>query len=135
MFGSSRMKSVHFNSALGNTAGFDIPRLPADMMFGRSFIRTIRDVVNDWSAAMDHVNMAVREGKALDQLEQQLSRISDFEGMIVDEMPIANQGERECYVTIVMAKPPLREIQSTIAHTVAYVNMMNGTGIRVRIMA
>lgn len=135
MFGSSEMRSIHFNNALRNTGGIDVPHLPTDMMLGRSIVRVLHEIVHDWSRAMDHVNIAVREGKAFDQLGEQLSHVPSFEEMIVDETSISNPEERECYVMIVMTEPPSREIQSSIAHTVAKVNMMNRTGIRARIMA
>jgi hypothetical protein len=89
------------------------------------FLKSLaRNTIQSWENELDHVNAAIRQGKALDQLEQRLSGVPGYAGMIIDATATSSAtGERdECRVIITTNGVVPREIQSSIALIVAEVN-------------
>ena len=132
MFQRGEMRSIQFASVL---TGMDVPQLPTGLRSAQSIMRPVKGIILAWLNAMNRINLAVGEGKALDRLRQQLSRVPGFEEIVVDDTPVTNRGQHNCNVMIVMIDPASGGIQSTIAHTVAKVNMLTRTRIHVRIVA
>lgn len=130
------MRSIHFNNALRNTGGIDVPHLPTDMMLGRSILRVLHEIVHDWSRATDHVTIAVREGKAFDQLQQQLAHVPGVVTITVDESAVSGgkPRERERRVVVIMSEPPPQEAQHLVRYAVMRVNERNGANINVWIV-
>lgn len=132
MFQRVEMRSIWFATVL---RVIDVPQVPTGLRSAQSIMGAVKDIILAWSNAMNRFDVAVGEGKAIDRLQQQLSRVPGFEEIVVDDTPVTNPEQDNCSVMIVKADRPSGGIQSTISHTVAKVNMLVRTRIHVRIVA
>ena len=92
----------------------------------------VRGLVHDTLNALDDMNRAIEEGKALDQIREQFITLRGVEDAIVDTTAPHGLTKNYPAVLIFAAEPIASETHFQMNHVLITVNKRYGTDIRAR---
>lgn len=99
-----------------------------------AFVGSVQEFLQCWMQTLDHVNLSVREGKAVELLKERLARLPGVQEVNVDEREPRIQNGGSPVITVLGAAPDImtREMHLIITMVVAKVNMRYGTSVTLR---
>jgi hypothetical protein len=99
-----------------------------------AFVGSVQELIQSWMQALDHVDLSVREGKAVELMKERLTRLPGVQEVKVEECEPQIQYGGSPVITVLGTAPEglTRETQFIITMAVAKVNMRYGTRVTVR---
>lgn len=99
---------------------------------GSLVANVLRGLAHDLLDALDHMNRATAEGKALDQIQEQLISFPGVEDVLVDQSAPVRLAVDCASLLVVAAETLAPETHSQMNHVLITVNKRYGTDIRAR---
>jgi hypothetical protein len=127
-----RMWQTPNENAMYRNAHFENMIMPGAL--GSSVGRALRQFMHDTLDGLDDMHRAIAEGKALDQIRQQLITLRGVEDVVVDTT--APHGLTKDYLAVLVfaAEQLAPETSIQMKHVVIAVNKRYGTDIRARVV-